>query len=94
MRPTLISGVSLRAILGSRSIFRIYQDRLIERFGLLLEGDVIEIGADPARDYGRFCPNTTSYLYTDLERRCEERLDVSPTCPLPTTRRTDMSASR
>ena len=72
MQQSLIAGVSLREVLGSQSIFRIYQNRFLERFGPTLEGDLIEIGSDPARVYERFFPKATSFIHSNVTGLTQE----------------------
>ena len=61
----------------SESIFRIYQNYILELIGKEFTGDVIELGGEKKYNHKVFFPNASSFLVTNIGRDCDQIIDVT-----------------
>lgn len=59
------------------SLFRRYQDLFLEDHGPDFRGTVVELGAEPQYNHGRFFPNATSFITTNIRGDADLSLDVT-----------------
>jgi SAM-dependent methyltransferase len=70
MKESIICGVDaaywLTYFRQDVSIFRVYQNRLMERYGPLMTGQVLEIGSEPLYPTRKYFPNATSFITSNV----------------------------
>ena len=77
-RDQIIRDIRLKDYLfGKESIFRHYQNLLLERYGKELNGNVVELGGYRGHNYARYFPNASSYSCTNIGGEYDEYVDIT-----------------
>lgn len=77
-RDGLITDISVKNILsGKVSLFRHYQNIFLSKYGKDLTGNIIELGGEESYKHGRFFPNASSFVCTNVNRDYKEYVDIT-----------------
>ncbi|MCJ7805188.1 class I SAM-dependent methyltransferase [Patescibacteria group bacterium] len=69
-------GVLIKYIVGMETPARILQNKAIKELMPMLKGEIVELGADKAEDYGRFATSSQKYTMTNISGEGLEYLDM------------------
>ena len=74
----LYNDISIRRYLKSKmSLFRFYQNKLLEDYGKELNLNIIELGGEKQYNHQRFFPNALSYKCSNINRDHDYFLDIT-----------------